>query len=242
MNKKIVSKYGDFIDRFNRKISLPVAALLAKTGITPNALTLFRSALIFIAMYFYFKADILLIVLAGILLEVGDILDYADGDLARLSGKSSVLGQWLEYLENNFQGTTGSLLGFAICLGIFYKNRDINIFIILFFLCFGFHMKKALIHTPVKSDSWIFNLLNPESFNDFKRSTDSSIIVRIGKVFLWLSTRDVNVVFLASVLLPVFYKFSGFGILYWALIISAVGHNLTWLGLAFYQYRAIKNK
>ncbi len=149
MHIRPVSKYGDWVDHLNRKISLPIAKMLVKVRVSANAITLFRSALFFFAMFFYLKAEVFFIVLAGIFIELSDILDYVDGDVARISSKTSIFGEWLEYFENNFQGSSGSLLGLAIMLGLFFKTNDVSVFAILFFLVFGFHMKKALIHIPV---------------------------------------------------------------------------------------------
>lgn len=242
MSNTPVGKYGDWVDYLTRKISGPIALMLLKTGISPNSITIFRSLFIWVALYLFFKAGFYSIILAGIILQICDILDYVDGDLARLTGKTSVLGEWLEYFENNFQGTSGSLLGLFITLGLFRKTHDVRIFIVLFFLCFGFHMKKALIHTPIKADNWFFNLLDKSSFQRFQNETNSNTIVKMGKIFLWLSTRDVNIIFLVSVLLPFTYSHFGLSSIYYALILVAIAHNLTWMGIAYYQLKFILRK
>ncbi|RJP29001.1 MAG: CDP-alcohol phosphatidyltransferase family protein [Candidatus Omnitrophota bacterium] len=240
MNEERLTKYGDIVDRINRGFSLPLAKALLKTPVTPNAITFFRSFLVIAAMYLYLKCSLYAIFTAGILLQLSDIFDYVDGDLARLKNKVTIEGQWLEYLENNFQGTSGTLLGFFVCLGIYLKTLDARIFIILFFLAFGFHMKKALIHTPVKSGNWIFNLMDSSSAAHFKKETSSNIFIKLAKIFLWVSTRDINILFLASVTLPVFYNQWGLSPLYLVLIAFAVSHNLTWIGIAYFQWKAIE--
>jgi len=45
-------------------------------------------------MYLYFRAKLYSVVCAGILLEIGDILDYIDGDLARFDKRICCNRNW----------------------------------------------------------------------------------------------------------------------------------------------------
>lgn len=243
MNDKTVLKYGDCVDYVNRRLSKPIALLFSRYRISPNSVTAFRSLLVMVAMYLFFKAELFTIFCAGLLIEFADILDYVDGDLARLMKRTSKLGEWMEYIENTFQGTLGSLLGFFIVWGIFRKTGDVNIWIVLFFLCFGVLMKKTLILMPVKVDSWVFNLFNPASLNKFNEEFKRNIFVKMGKIILWISIRELNLIFLAAILLPFSYQYLQLRLFYSVLVTVAVAHNLTWMGIAYYQLKSIiKNK
>ncbi|MFH1508124.1 MAG: CDP-alcohol phosphatidyltransferase family protein [Candidatus Omnitrophota bacterium] len=230
-------KYGDWMDYVLRSISGPLSRLLSRLGASANSVTVFRFILMFFVMYLFSRGKVYLIFTAGILLQLCDILDYVDGDLARLNNKTSKLGEWLEYFENNLQGSTGSLLGFFIILGIFRATPDLNIWILLFFLVFGMHMKKALIFTPIKSSGWVFNMFNPGSSGEFQNTMDKNLFLKVSKMFVWLSTRDINLIFLASILTPALYNLYGFLPLYFALLVVAIAHNITWFGIAFFQFK-----
>lgn len=241
--KEPLIKYDDWTDYILRRISGPIASLISKYKIFPNSITLFRSVLMLFIMYLFFKAKVISIFVGGILLQIYDILDYVDGDLARFTNRVSIFGEWLEYFENNLQGNIGSLLGFFIVLGLFNKTGSIFLWIVLFFLCFGMHMKKILIITPIKSQDWIFNIIEHSSLMEFNKEINSHPCLKIGRIILWVSTRDINVIFLASIILPLLYRYIGLSPLCLALIIIAIAHNLVWLGIAYYQLKfIIKNK
>ncbi|HQQ06942.1 MAG TPA: CDP-alcohol phosphatidyltransferase family protein [Candidatus Omnitrophota bacterium] len=242
MKNDLLIKYGDLVDYLNRRISGPVARALARTAVQPNAVTYVRSAMVVAAMYLFMRASIWSIFWAGMFIQAADILDYVDGDLARLTGRSSRFGEWLEYVENSLQGTFGSLLGFFLVYGLYARTHDVSLWIVLFFLCFGVHMKKALILTPVKTDHWIFNLLQKSSFQGFSEHMARSPLLTAAKSILWISTRELNLVFAVSVLLPVTHRAFGFDTLHYALVTLAFAHNLTWLGIGYYQLRGIKDK
>ncbi len=238
MQKRIkLIKYGDVMDYTLRSISGPLAYAFQRVGISPNTVTLVRSCLMLVVMCLFAQGRVMTIVWGGILLQVCDILDYVDGDLARLIDRPSKLGEWMEYVENNFQGTTGSLLGFSLILGIFNATLNVQLWVLLFFLVFGVHMKKSLIVTSVKSDHWVFNILERSSFDQFQNTMETSLVYRIGRLFVWISTRDINLIFLASVFLPLSFASHGFLLLNSTLLLIAIAHNATWLGIAFFQLR-----
>jgi len=242
MSENMLIKYGDFIDYLNRRISGPVAVFLAKFNARPNIITLVRSLLVVLAMYLFYRATIWSFFYGGLFIQVADILDYVDGDLARLTKKTSKFGEWLEYLENNFQGTFGSLPGLFIAWGFYDQTSDVRIWFILFFLVFGMHMKKAFIVTPVKSDNWVFNLLDRSSFSQFSQEMNKNITLVIARTILWISTRELNLLAITLLLLPLTYARFGLISIYYALFIVAIAHNLTWMGIVFYQYRVIREK
>jgi CDP-diacylglycerol--glycerol-3-phosphate 3-phosphatidyltransferase len=78
-----------------RPVSIPVATLLAKTPITPTHVTYVSALLSFgggaaFAMRAY--------VLGAVLTLLGSITDCVDGDLARVSGRTSKSGSYLDHV------------------------------------------------------------------------------------------------------------------------------------------------
>ena len=84
----------------NRPVGRLFAAVAATSGLGPNAVSLISSAfsLTGIALVAFATPSVLLGVLVGVLLVVGYALDSADGQVARLTGKGSVTGEWLDHM------------------------------------------------------------------------------------------------------------------------------------------------
>lgn len=78
-----------------RPVSVPIASLLAKTGITPLHVTLISGALsLGGGVAFGLRA----FVLGAVLTLLGSITDCVDGDLARVLGQSSKSGSYLDHV------------------------------------------------------------------------------------------------------------------------------------------------
>jgi phosphatidylglycerophosphate synthase len=143
-SKEDIKKAEDFIFKdhwlkASRLITMPMAKklaqLLAKTPITPNAVTtasliagLTASLLTAQGTYFY---D----VLAAVLLQLAFTLDLTDGYLARLTGKTSVFGEWLDTLFDGIINIS-IILGLLIGVTRVYDSPIWGIFGIMWLLSF----------------------------------------------------------------------------------------------------------
>jgi len=105
-----------FVSRhLNRYISLFVSKHLVRTGVRPNAVTVF-------IMLFGIGAGLAaavarpwwMLVLAGALFQLQSILDGCDGEIARLTYRFSRAGQWLDTLGDD---TTNWLFTFGLAFG-----------------------------------------------------------------------------------------------------------------------------
>ncbi|NOZ59463.1 MAG: CDP-alcohol phosphatidyltransferase family protein [Euryarchaeota archaeon] len=82
-----------------RRFSIPVARLLVHTPLTPNMITILATLLGFYAAYLIAVQS----TVAGVLvLLVSQILDCADGDLARISGRVTRRGAYLDRVLDRF--------------------------------------------------------------------------------------------------------------------------------------------
>ena len=97
-----------------RPVSVPVAALLARTRITPTHVTYVSAAFSF-AGGAAFAAR--LYVLGAVLTLVGSITDCVDGDLARASGRTSPSGAYLDHVLDRWTDA-------ALVLGLMFSNLD----------------------------------------------------------------------------------------------------------------------
>jgi CDP-diacylglycerol--glycerol-3-phosphate 3-phosphatidyltransferase len=96
---------------------------LARTRVTPNALTFAGVALCGVAaviVYFEYRSEILAYWLGAVLFVVGSILDILDGALARAGGKTTPFGSFLDSTTDRVG--EGAMLG-AIAL-IFARHGN----------------------------------------------------------------------------------------------------------------------
>ncbi len=92
--------YDGYISRHvNRRLSGPMARLLAKTGVTPNQV----SWAAFIIAGLSFTSFILnQHVVGGLLAQLSSIVDGVDGSLARLKGATSSFGGFLDSMLDRY--------------------------------------------------------------------------------------------------------------------------------------------
>lgn len=82
-----------------RRFSIPMAKLLMHTSITPNMVTYLATGLGFFAAYLI---AVKYYVYGVIVLVISQILDCADGDLARLTGRVTKKGAYLDRVLDRF--------------------------------------------------------------------------------------------------------------------------------------------
>ncbi len=82
-----------------RRLSIPVARVLVHTPLTPNMVTVIATLLGFYAAYLIGAGS----AVAGVgVLLLSQILDCADGDLARISGRVTKKGAYLDRVLDRF--------------------------------------------------------------------------------------------------------------------------------------------
>ena len=92
--------YDGYISKYlNRRLSEPMARLLAKTRITPNQLSwaAFGIAILSLASFVLGYN-----IMAGLLVQLSSIVDGIDGSLARLKGMTSEFGGFLDSLLDRY--------------------------------------------------------------------------------------------------------------------------------------------
>ncbi len=92
--------YDGYISRhINRKLSEPMARLLAKTRVTPNQMTWVSFGIAFLSFIsFIFGQNIA----AGLLVQLSSIVDGIDGSLARRKGMTSEFGGFLDSVLDRY--------------------------------------------------------------------------------------------------------------------------------------------
>ncbi|MDQ6911658.1 MAG: CDP-alcohol phosphatidyltransferase family protein [Verrucomicrobiota bacterium] len=87
---------GAFDLFFYRKVGFQLARLFARFGLTPNAVTLLGSAIGILATRFYFYPELATNFIGMLLHVFCNAMDNADGQLARLTSRSSSIGKVLD--------------------------------------------------------------------------------------------------------------------------------------------------
>ncbi len=92
--------YDGYISRhINRKLSEPMARLLAKTRVTPNQITWASFSIALLSFIsFIFGQNIA----AGLLVQLSSIVDGIDGSLARRKGMTSEFGGFLDSVLDRY--------------------------------------------------------------------------------------------------------------------------------------------
>ncbi|MFC1950192.1 CDP-alcohol phosphatidyltransferase family protein [Chloroflexota bacterium] len=96
----MTSAYDGYVSRYiNRRISDPIAKILARTRITPNQIswTTFGLAVLSFLSFIYNWN-----IAAGLLAQISSIIDGVDGSLARLKDMSSVFGGFLDSILDRY--------------------------------------------------------------------------------------------------------------------------------------------
>ena len=85
--------------RLYRALARPITPLVYKTGLTANQITVGR-VLVFapLSMIFFYHNSYLTNLVAIIFYHMTKLFDVVDGEIARLRGKSSLAGHWLDYI------------------------------------------------------------------------------------------------------------------------------------------------
>jgi len=84
---------GSFRNRVRATVEAPVARVFARTGLTPNALTLIGFAISIVGAYLAATQSWLL---AGLVVALGSVFDLFDGALARATNKTSKFGAFMD--------------------------------------------------------------------------------------------------------------------------------------------------
>src|SRR3989338_2970162 len=95
--KKSTRKITDPTLQLQKKMALPVIALLLKTPITANQITIFNF-LIFVpvACFLFLKGGFTSNIFGLIAIIIYSFFDLVDGEVARQKNMQSALGQWLD--------------------------------------------------------------------------------------------------------------------------------------------------
>ena len=105
-----------FSMKLYRFISKYISFLFIKLNITPNQVTVAHNILEFLSLFLFLTGEYKLFYITIIILVIGGILDNVDGEIARVTGRTSLKGEYLD------------LIGHRIIHPMFFLFLSIGIF------------------------------------------------------------------------------------------------------------------
>ena len=104
-----------------RFLSKYISYIFVQLKISPNQVTIFHNIMEFFALFLFLTGDYNLYYFAIILLVFGGILDNVDGEIARVTGKTSIKGEYLDLIGHRIIHPLFFLL---LSMGLFNNNPN----------------------------------------------------------------------------------------------------------------------
>jgi phosphatidylglycerophosphate synthase len=207
--KEIYSKY------FSGVFSPYIAAAAFKYSIHPNVLTLAMIPAGTVGAIFFLIGGNVNIFFGGLFFIILNILDAADGELARFSNKTSLLGDYYDRLAHYITDVMAYL---SFGLGLFFWQDDKFILVVLLLLVLS-HVSDIAIRDLRVLVGVDGNLSSKESVKDKKRQTKLNLprtyaligsLVFSNIAFFHVVTllSILDIILRVDLLLPYFYVFT----------------------------------
>ena len=166
----IIKNTGGYIaKRINKRISIPISLLLAKTRIHPNILTIFNMIIGIMSAVFLLFNTYWHIVLGGFFFQLASIMDGVDGEVAKFTLKVSKFEGWLDTISDNI--THFLFLAAVSYLGIINLGGSITLtFIALMFIGMSTMLLITINYLRRYSDSASLNAYDREFIQSLPRS------------------------------------------------------------------------
>ena len=106
LRQRLVKPRDGVISRYlNRPLSTRLSALLVRTPLTPNQISLLSFFLAVLSAVAFALGEPLAMVLGGLLAQAASVIDGCDGEIARLKGLSSQYGAWFDAVLDRWADT-----------------------------------------------------------------------------------------------------------------------------------------
>lgn len=141
--------FSNWVDQFMPPIANKLLPLvLPYKFITPNLLTLLSSLLHLIGSFSLFLIYPNHLIYSALLLPISYILDCMDGQVARVKGLQSELGN---YLDKTLDVLKIFILNLSLGLAVYFQTSDVTWIILGFTSCFMFMFRYYLKHETIFS-------------------------------------------------------------------------------------------
>lgn len=129
--------FGKYIYRF---LATYFTFFLARTPLTPNQVSILSLLFALLAAVFFGFGNLQLAIIGVVFLQIGMILDYCDGQIARLKKLGSNRGAWFDVILGMIQN---NLLILGVTIGLLRTHASLgvnSIWLLGFFTLFAWNM------------------------------------------------------------------------------------------------------
>jgi len=162
-------------DKFSG-ISIKIGTAFSRLGLSPNQWTLFSVVPAFIAFYFLLGHDFLM---AAVFMMVSSFIDLVDGSVARVMGKSTKLGAYLDTVVDRY---IEAIIIFGLLLAGIPDFYGIPFYAWIFLYLFG-----GMMTTYVKAAAKEKELTEREIKGGILERAERLILLFIGLVLAYYS-------------------------------------------------------
>ena len=133
---------------FTRKhISTRITALVCRTELKPNHITIISLLIGILATYFLSTGERINLLIAGILIFFSKVLDAVDGEVARVKKLETKMGAWLDGISDRLKE---NLYFFGIALGLYNQTGNVMAWYYAFIAVISVHMLSIVLeHTGI---------------------------------------------------------------------------------------------
>lgn len=114
---------------FYRILGRKLAKSISNTRITPNQITALSFLLVILSSFFYLGATYIYLIIGAATLYLSKMLDYADGELARLKNLQTKFGEWFDKYSDVYRVIIPLL---AIGIGNYLQNKQTIVLVLSF--------------------------------------------------------------------------------------------------------------
>lgn len=179
--------HSSYQTKLYRYAGIFIAKSLTNAPVTPNQISTLRLLMGIGAAFLFAFGSYPFLLMGLILFLIAEILDYADGSLARIRGTASNYGLWYDFIGDSL---VFPAVFFALTYGAFQQSQNTNV------LIFGF--VGTLSFLIVEHCSWIYKRTYPEIIEKEKREST------LKKEFYFTPSFVTNVMALAIILNKVY--------------------------------------
>ena len=123
--------------RILRFFSIPIARSISQTRVCPETIAVISFVFFFFAAFLFATGLMFFNLFGALIFFFAWVLDCVDGDLARLTGRVSVFG---EFLDSTIGKIVTPMTYFGICFGLYRDFKDCYIWILGFLVISGFYL------------------------------------------------------------------------------------------------------
>jgi len=168
------------VEAFYNIISKFFSKYIVKTSLTPNHITVISGTCGLIGALFLIPNRASCSIIAGVLIQVFIILDFVDGDIARMKDMCSRRGAWLDTF---FDKLNDYIMIICLTIGVYYRTNIMEVWLAGLFLMGGqFSIQFYAVYSRIIFEGKEVNNIVGQGKNR-NNETNSRVerMIRIGK-------------------------------------------------------------